>query len=380
MTISLRGKTYWARIRQGSGLPRIERSLKTDDRAEAERRYRVLETMIWQEATQRALQAKDTIQAAPQVAPTSLPITSVPSVPLGVVTLQAVYERAIATHFADKKDLEGVASRWACLTRFIDPYTDVTTITRATARDITLVMKETPRQRLKDGQPTFYTVATINRCMSLLSKLLAVAHMEMDGVLSVVPKMPKSSEGNHFKRRAMTRDEYRKAVQALEAHENPRWSILADILRVLWGTGCRIGELFPKNLQWTGVDFANRAIYWDDSKGGNSVGKPMTPEVFSILKARKDSGLAAPFCDYKEWDMRKAWNWVRQDVLGIADKAEQRSLVIHSIRHAACTRILQAGHSSTKAQRLMGHKSYLTTQRYEHLDVDDLRDAAKALE
>lgn len=30
--------------------------------------------------------------------------------------------------------------------------------------------------------------------------------------------------------------------------------------------------------------------------------------------------------------------------------------------------------------RLMGHKTYLTTQRYEHLDVDDVRDAVKALE
>lgn len=105
----------------------------------------------------------------------------------------------------------------------------------------------------------------------------------------------------------------------------------------------------------------------------------MTEDVYAVLKARSTSGLKAPFSDLDQDILRYAWDWLVADVLGIVTPAERARLVPHSIRHSAATRILRAGNTPTQAQKLLGHKSYLTTQRYEHLEVDDLREAVDSL-
>ncbi|RZI86374.1 MAG: site-specific integrase [Rubrivivax sp.] len=348
---------WWASI-YVKGKGRIRQSLKTRDRAEAEERHRILERIAWGESLQAAF------KPPPAPAP---------------VTLQDVYDRAIATHYTELKDQRGVQARWATLTRFIAPAMNVKDITPMVARDAFTTMRGATWTRGPLGTPHPYSTATINRCMALLGKLLKFAHMEMDGALSVVPKMPKGIEGRTPKRRAIRPDEFVRMVNALENHENPKWRACADLMRVLWGTGCRVGELMPEHFTWAQVDFANESLHWDDTKGGNPVGKPMTEDVYAVLKARSTSGLRAPFSDINQDILRYAWDWLRADVLGITDRAEQDRLVPHSIRHSAATRILRAGNSATQAQKLLGHKSYLTTQRYEHLEVDDLRGAVDSL-
>jgi integrase len=349
---------WWASIHT-KGKGRIRVSLRTRDRTEAEERYKILERKAWVEGCHGLVQAA--------------PLTP------QVVLLQDVYDRAIQTHYADAKDLEGVHGRWDTLTRFIDPGIEVKDITTSLARDTFLAMKAGTWTRGPNGTPRPYSAASVNRCMALLGKLLHFAHAEMDGAISVVPKMPKGSEAKGLKRRALRPDEFVQAVNALECHPIPSWRACADLLRVLWGTGCRVGELMPKQFAWAQVDFDNESLHWADTKSGHAVAKPMTADVRAVLKARKDAGLKAPFSDTNQDALRAAWDWVRTEVLKIEDPEERARVVPHSIRHAAATRILRAVNSATKTQKLMGHKSFLTTQRYEHMEVDDLRDAVEAL-
>ncbi|MGC4059906.1 MAG: site-specific integrase [Aquabacterium sp.] len=295
-----------------------------------------------------------------------------------VVTIQDVFDRAYETHYADKKDRKGVLQRWKTLSRFLDPQTDVTTITRAVARDVQYAMRKATWTHSKSGEAKPYAMGTINRHLALLGKLMGFAQDEMD-IPVRVRRMPKFSEGSHLKRRALKPEEFTLMVSALENHEHAPWRRLVDFLKVLWGTGCRLGEVKPKALQWGSVDFVQRTLYWQDTKSGAAVCKPMNEEVYAILKARRETGLKAPFSDVSMHALREAWDWLCAEVLRITDRAERARLVPHSIRHSAVTRVLRAGHSGPKTQRLMGHKSYQTTQRYEHLEVDDLRDAAEAL-
>lgn len=295
-----------------------------------------------------------------------------------VVTIFDVFERAYETHYADKKDRKGVLQRWGTLSRFLNPNTDVTTITRAVTRDVQFAMRKATWTYGNSDEHRPYAMATINRNMSLLGKLLAFAQDEMD-IPVRVRRMPKFSEGANLKRRALRADEFTLMVAALENHKHASWRRLVDFLKVLWGTGCRLGEVKPKALQWGNVDFVERTLYWPNTKSGAAVCKPMNDEVFAILKARRDTGLKAPFSDIRMHAFRDAWDWLCADILGITDPTERAKLVPHSIRHSAVTRTLRAGHSGAKTQRLMGHKTYQTTQRYEHLEVDDLRDAAESL-
>ncbi|MGC4060121.1 MAG: hypothetical protein QM749_04420 [Aquabacterium sp.] len=267
------GGPWWASIStKGKGRTRV--SLKTTDRAEAEERYKILERRAWVEG------CDGLVQAAPETL-------------VNMVRLQDVYDRALKTHYTKAKDINGVHNRWESLVRFINPNMEVKAITTKVAWDVFLAMKVATWTRGPNGTPHPYSPASINRCMSLLGKLLHFAHAEMDGALSVVPKMPKCSEAKALQRRALRADELVLAVNALDCHPIPSWRACADLLRVLWGTGCRVGELMPKNFAWAQVDFDNESLHWDDTKSGHAVAKPMTVDVRAVLKA-EGRGLEGP--------------------------------------------------------------------------------------
>jgi site-specific recombinase XerD len=52
----------------------------------------------------------------------------------------------------------------------------------------------------------------------------------------------------------------------------------------------------------------------------------------------------------------------------------------HDLRHTYASRLAQAGVDPYSIQRLMGHKSFATTQRYAHHHVESLRRGVESLE
>lgn len=198
-------------------------------------------------------------------------------------TLSEVYERALLVHYCHAKNSSGVKARWRTLTRFCDPDTPVTAFRRRQAEDIALAMRCATWKRSTSGAARPYSESSINRVLSLLGKLLSLAH-EWE-YLPSVPKMPKSRESSTFKRRNLTEEEYVAMLRALCSHPNSRWVAYCDLLRVLWGTGCRMGELV---CQWHQVDLTNKALYWEDTKSGYAVGKPMTKDVHEVLTQRRN--------------------------------------------------------------------------------------------
>ncbi len=61
------------------------------------------------------------------------------------------------------------------------------------------------------------------------------------------------------------------------------------------------------------------------------------------------------------------------------NKAELEDLHFHDLRHTFATRLIQAGEDLYKVQKLLGHKSIKTTERYAHHCPESLRPIVKAL-
>ncbi|MGQ0595871.1 tyrosine-type recombinase/integrase [Aquabacterium sp.] len=226
-----------------------------------------------------------------------------------------------------------------------------------------------PKAKNKEAKP--YTKASINRFMSLLGTMQRYAHKKKYHTSLV--QMPKLNEGKDFKRRPLTNAEYEAMRGALKAPPNPDWARFADLLAVLWGTACRLGEVVK--LEWAQIDWEANVIIWPDTKGGLPVAKPMNQSVREVLKARRKTNLRRPFADYSNHQLRECWDWLCEQ----AKVTDRKRVVPHSIRHRGITQILRSRRSSAEAQKMAGHASYATTQRYEHLVVEDLRDAAEAL-
>lgn len=67
-------------------------------------------------------------------------------------------------------------------------------------------------------------------------------------------------------------------------------------------------------------------------------------------------------------------------VNGMVDKAAKRAgvrIYPHQLRHHYGTRLIRAGANVFSVQKLLGHASVTTTQRYTHMDLTDLVEAAR---
>lgn len=145
-----------------------------------------------------------------------------------------------------------------------------------------------------------------------------------------------------------------------------------DLVQILIDTGMREGNAI--RLQWRDVDFITGLISIWENKAEKPYSIPMTTRVQSILKKRFESGLKKPF-PIGQSTFQHVFTRVRVK-LGITDP----QFVAHALRHTACTRLIAVGMPLKKVKEFMGHKLIETTERYIHLNPEDLRDLAVTLE
>jgi integrase len=69
--------------------------------------------------------------------------------------------------------------------------------------------------------------------------------------------------------------------------------------------------------------------------------------------------------------------WVFEEAV---EKAGIRDLRFHDLRHTFASRLAQNGIDPYTVQKLMGHTSFSTTQRYAHHFVESLRKGIESLE
>lgn len=211
--------------------------------------------------------------------------------------------------------------------------------------------------------------ATARSCHQLLASILDAARR--DGLIYdnpcrgiTLPAVPPGHE------RFLTREEIAKVAQGMEEPH-------ATVLWTLALTGLRWGEL--AGLPWSRVDLGARRLVVAQTlveaggrvikaypKGGKQRTVPIPVELAGRLAELPRSAGAGSLV----FPGLSRHTWARAHLHPAADAAGVPRFRVHDLRHTYASWLVQAGVPLYEVQRVLGHSSITTTQRYAHLAPD----------
>lgn len=162
------------------------------------------------------------------------------------------------------------------------------------------------------------------------------------------------------------------------------------ILEVLYGAGLRVSEcagLDLDHLAWAGEEVSLRVV---GGKGGKDrvvpLGRTGALALRAWLAARDEisqkSGTPVQRARPRGQPVFLSRRGIRVSVRTIRELVYRRCLATgararvgpHGLRHSFATHLLESGCDLRSIQRMLGHASLSTTQRYTHLDLGHLTD------
>jgi len=214
-----------------------------------------------------------------------------------------------------------------------------------------------------------YTLATINRKLSLISKILTLA-VEW-GELSNTPKIPRMKERGGRIRWVSDKEETLITTVLRDKGDYYR-CLMASFVEFLRDTGMRLSE--GLSIEEKDIDLAKGVIYVWENKADHPRMVPMTDRVKGIIEDRLRFG-NKPFGGLTKDKCEHYWNWAKERI-GLSD---DKDFVIHALRHATASRLVNAGVDLMLVKEFLGHKSIQTTMKYAHLDPERLKKATETL-
>jgi integrase len=206
-----------------------------------------------------------------------------------------------------------------------------------------------------------------NRCVSLLSKMFALAirwGWRMDNPAKGIERNPE-----HKRERYLSGDEMARLTAALAEHRDQQ---AANIIRVLLLTGARRGEVF--SMRW--ADLELEAGVW--VKPSAHTKQKKAHRVPLSAPARQ---LLASIPQTSEYVFPGRYSGRRIEIHGswreMCAAAKLEGVRVHDLRHSYASILASAGLSLPIIGALLGHTQAQTTQRYAHLFDDVLRAATE---
>lgn len=282
------------------------------------------------------------------------------------------------------------------INRYLTPRWETARLNRISRADVQAwvnELAETPahQSRAKDAEPDdedarTLSPATVDRIYRLFSKSLKAA--VIDGKLAASPclgiTIPEPAPGHE---RYLTRAEF----DAIAFFLREPYKTMAVLLVA---TGMRFGE--AAGLHWQRVDLASGLIHvvetWDASssmvkpypKGKKIRSVPIPDWLTPVLEAQIDRQRPAQSCRLKhrpggpacrsglvvpapEGGAFDGHNFGQREWATAVQLSGLDHVRLHDLRHTYASWLVQAGVSLQEVQRLLGHASILTTQRYSHL-------------
>lgn len=271
-------------------------------------------------------------------------------------SLQEAFEAALKSHWRGNKSEFKVVQNWKLLTEgdkpLLDSSKDVSSVTAETIRDLTIALSNLGN-----------SPATINRKMAVVRTLLNLC-VEW-GKLTHSPKI-KALKEPPSRHRVLTNDEEVSMMRFFVKH----YAEQAGLFEFLLSSANRVSEALK--LTWFDVDFKDGVVRFTDTKSGETIHKPMTNVMRTVLERRK--GLVTPF-PYTIDMVENYWKHLRKH-LGYQ---EDETFVIHSLRHTCASRLVASGMDLRRVQLWLGHKSYTTTLKYGQLTKGHLNDIVSSL-
>lgn len=219
-----------------------------------------------------------------------------------------------------------------------------------------------------------YAPSTINRMLILLGHLYTIANdLDVEGVPLRSELRIKELKVVQKHTTHLSSDEVRRLALALEDSVNP---YLKYIVSFLLMTGARRSEAV--NAKWEHINYSNRIWLVPLAKSGQPRHIYLSNAAVSVLErlqaeAFVDHGNPYIFPNPNTGRpfkcLHNAWNTART-------AAGLPNLRLHDLRHSYASTLVNNGVSLYDVQKLLGHSSIKTTQRYAHLSSERLFQSA----
>jgi integrase/recombinase XerD len=250
-------------------------------------------------------------------------------------------------------------------------------LAEARSQDLSAYQSDLLAARKKDGRP--YSTSHQMREVTVLKGLYGFLHRR--GYLLTNPAG--LLEYPHVERRLprsiLSKEEARKLVEAPDT-STPLGLRDRAILETLYSTGIRAGEL--ASLKLDDVDTEERLLRVVLGKGRKDRNVPLTRPAAEAIEAylihgrprmQRAKQSALLFVARRGGRMHDdtmntlIGSWTKK--AGI-----EKHVTCHTLRHSAATHLLKGGADIRHIQKLLGHASLQTTERYTHVEISDLKE------
>jgi site-specific recombinase XerD len=218
---------------------------------------------------------------------------------------------------------------------------------------------------------------TVNKELACLKHLFRIA--EERGYVAVNPakKVKMLPYDGTVKDRWLNERECKNLIEKANDYVRP-------FIEVALYTGMRKSELL--NLEWADIDMEGKVVKVKNKEEHHTKTYeeryiPISNRLYGLLKTlpRHDSS------DYVfHNDDGSKWIDVRGSFYSAIEKAGlecsgRNKITLHTLRHTFASHLVMNGVHLRTVQKLLGHKSIKTTERYAHLAPDYMRDAVERL-
>jgi len=235
-----------------------------------------------------------------------------------------------------------------------------------TKADVVTVKEELTRQGCAAG--------TIHHYLGTLTHVLNIAIREYDwlnsNVVSTIARPPKAPG----KTRYLTDSERSRLLLECQRSKNPD---LYDLVIVALYTGLRRGSLF--SLRCQDVDVIHKTVTVPHMKTKNDLILPLVGEAYEIL-TRRCTNLAEPNYIFPEKRNGRQGGCYRRAFEEAVKRAGlSDGVTFRTLRHSCASYLIQAGIPLIVVSQILAHTSVAMTQKYAHLQIENLRDALTTL-
>ena len=281
------------------------------------------------------------------------------------LTVAELAERYIAEHASVKKKPRSMAEDMRMIKKLINPEIGnrkAGDITRADILALHHKYRKTPTQA--------------NRILSLLSKIMNLAEAWGIRPMNTNPCTHVERFKEKSRKRFLDSEELSRLGKVLkeieDSGEEPKQALSA--IRLLIFTGARMGEIVTA--KWGYVKRDREVLELPDSKTDFKqilLSEPAMEIVNELIVLEGNEYLIPGQKSGTHLArLRDVWRRIRE-------KAGLSDVRLHDLRHTFASTGVSSGINLPIIGGLLGHKSPAMTQRYAHLQVDPLHDAAKII-
>ncbi len=156
--------------------------------------------------------------------------------------------------------------------------------------------------------------------------------------------------------------------------DGPRALRNRAVLEVTYGAGLRVSEVAA--LDVTDLDLDGGVVTVRSGKGRKARRAPIGPPAVEALRAWIGPRRQGPVFTNPEG--KRLTTRTLYDVVHRAGLQQGVDLHPHALRHSCATHLLSGGADVRSIQEILGHATLSTTQRYAHVDTEQLARAHRA--